>query len=187
VSVASLPSGTAGEAPGVTVTPSKVHPRDFATTHRSTAASGRLDCAGCHAKQECTSCHEGSSARRYHAPDFSSAHASQAYGGEQSCSSCHRTETFCRSCHAKTGVSGTSTLKGTAHTGQPIWLFQHAQAARQGLSGCTTCHQQRDCLRCHSSLGLKVSPHGPDFDASRAAAKNRQVCYTCHISDPLRP
>jgi hypothetical protein len=184
--VASLPSSTSGDGPGVRVAVTKVHASNFAASHKTTAASGRLDCAGCHAKRECTTCHEGSGSRRYHEPDFSSRHASQSYAQDQTCSSCHRTETFCRSCHVSSGVTEKNALKGAAHTGQPLWLFQHSQAARQGLASCTTCHQQRDCLRCHSSLGLRVNPHGSEFDASRLSARNRQMCLTCHLTDPLK-
>jgi hypothetical protein len=187
VVVATLPSPKSTEGPGVTVRPTKVHTGDFAKSHKSTAASGRLDCTGCHTKTECTTCHEGSSSRRYHEPDFSSRHASQSYAQDQTCTSCHRTETFCRSCHVSAGVTAKNAFTGAAHTGQPLWLFQHSQAARQGLASCTTCHQQRDCLRCHSSLGLRVNPHGSEFDASRLSARNRQMCLTCHLADPMKP
>jgi hypothetical protein len=186
-SIAMLPSPAANDGPGVKVTPSKVHPGAFAKTHGSTAASGRLDCAGCHTNRECTSCHEGSSAKRYHEADFSSRHATQAYAQDQTCASCHRTETFCRSCHISSGVTVKNATTGAGHAGQPLWLFQHSQAARQGLTSCATCHQQRDCLRCHSDLGLRVNPHGSEFDASRVSARNRRMCLTCHLTDPMKP
>jgi len=176
-----------GQRVTVGIPPSRkaVHPADFAKSHRSTAASGRLDCLGCHQQAQCTSCHEGSGSRRYHAVNFVGRHASQAFGQDQECSSCHRTETFCRSCHLKSGVSVSGAKSGAVHTGQQAWLLQHGQAARQGLTGCTSCHQQRDCLACHSNLGLHVNPHGPDFDASRMSARNRTMCLNCHVKDPL--
>ncbi len=164
---------------------SKVHPAGFATQHKSTAASGRLDCLGCHEQRQCTTCHEGSGSKRYHALDFVARHAAVAYGQDQNCTSCHRTETFCRSCHEKTNITVSGARTGAVHTGQPLWLLQHGQAARQGMTGCTTCHQQRDCLRCHASTGLKVNPHGQNFDASRMSARNKIMCLTCHITDPL--
>jgi hypothetical protein len=73
------------------------------------------------------------------------------------------------------------------HDRQPLWLNQHGQAARQEMQTCASCHQQRDCTRCHSDVGLRVNPHGPGFDAARMAKRNRQMCLTCHLKDPLKP
>jgi hypothetical protein len=165
-----------------------VHPAGFARAHGPPAASGQLNCAGCHQQRFCTSCHQGEGERRYHPFNFVSSHASSAYARETSCTSCHNTETFCRSCHRQSGIAGTSTsrTRGAAHGAQPLWLLQHGQAARQGLQSCAGCHQQTDCLRCHSTTTQRVNPHGPDFDARRMAARNSLVCQYCHISDPLK-
>jgi hypothetical protein len=171
------------------MTRTTVHAAGFAKAHGSSAASGRLDCMGCHTQTQCTDCHAGSARRRFHAVDYMSRHAADAYGDRTSCTTCHSAETFCRSCHIGNGVAsrgGTAGGSGTAHNRQPLWLLQRGQAARQGLEGCVTCHQQRDCLRCHSDLGQRVNPHGADFDASRVAARNRQVCAVCHLADPTR-
>ncbi|HVB31551.1 MAG TPA: cytochrome c3 family protein [Gemmatimonadaceae bacterium] len=164
-----------------------VHPDGFATNHKSAAASGQLNCQGCHQPRDCTSCHDGVSTRRdFHPDDFMARHANSAYTQDQNCSSCHRVETFCRSCHQKSGIATTGGVRGTAHTGQPLWLLQHGQAARQGLTTCTSCHQQRDCLRCHSSLGMHVNPHGPDFNAQAMGSRNMQMCMVCHLTNPLK-
>ncbi len=164
-----------------------VHPDGFATNHKDVAASGQLNCQGCHQPRDCTACHDGVSTRAsYHPADFMSRHATSAYAQEQTCSTCHRVETFCRSCHQKSGIANTGGVRGTAHTGQPLWLLQHGQAARQGLTSCTACHQQRDCLRCHSSLGMHVNPHGPDFNAEAMGSRNMQMCLVCHLSNPLK-
>lgn len=164
-----------------------VHPDGFATNHKTVAASGQLNCQGCHQPRDCTACHDGVSTRgNYHPADFMARHATSAYAQEQNCSTCHRVETFCRSCHQKSGIANTGGVRGTAHTGQPLWLLQHGQAARQGLASCTACHQQRDCLRCHSSLGLHVNPHGPDFNAEAMGSRNMQMCLVCHLTNPLK-
>jgi hypothetical protein len=182
--IAALPATGVGSATGVVLLQSFVHPDGFLERHRS-APAGQLDCQGCHMQRECSSCHEGASSRRYHPLDFVSRHAPAAYASDETCSSCHRTETFCRSCHLNTKIAVTGARTGAAHTRQPQWLLQHGEAARRGLTGCTTCHQQRDCLRCHSSLGLKINPHGPNFDAARLAGKNLLMCATCHVKNPL--
>jgi cytochrome c7-like protein len=182
--IAELPLPGPNGAPGVALTRVTMHEVNFLDRHKTSAASGRLDCTSCHQQRECTSCHEGASSRRYHAAEFASRHASEAFSQEQTCTTCHRTETFCRNCHLQNGVATTGAKSGAAHTGQPLWLLQHGEAARRGLTECTTCHQQRDCLRCHSSQGLKVNPHGPDFDASRMSTRAKQMCATCHVKEP---
>ena len=54
-------------------------------------------------------------------------------------------------------------------------------AARQGMESCSTCHQQTECLACHSAKqGWRVNPHGPDFDPERAADRSTQSCAICH-------
>ena len=164
----------------------RVHADGFARTHGPAASSGRMDCAGCHQQRFCTSCHQGGGERRYHAFNFVSRHASSAYGRETSCSSCHNTETFCRACHVQSGLAGAATRQraGAAHGTESLWLLQHGQAARQGLESCAGCHQQTDCLRCHSTVTQRVNPHGPDFDPARMRARSKIVCGYCHIGDP---
>jgi hypothetical protein len=164
----------------------RIHPADFVDRHGAAASSGQLNCQGCHEERTCSACHNGGSRRRFHAFNFVSRHAASAAGRERECSSCHSTETFCRECHRGQGREARGTGDVAYHDRQPLWLQQHGQAARQELQSCVSCHQQRDCMRCHSDLGLKVNPHGPGFDAARMAGRNRQICLACHLSDPLR-
>ena len=165
--------------PADTVIPTRVrvHAAGFERAHGPAAASGPLDCAGCHQQRFCTTCHQGNGERRYHQFNFVARHASDAYARETSCASCHNTETFCRACHRESGLAGAATRNraGAAHGAQPLWLLQHGQAARQGLQSCAGCHQQTDCLRCHSTVTQRVNPHGPDFDARRMRARSKIV------------
>lgn len=165
----------------------RVHPADFARTHREVAASGQMQCAGCHTQHYCTDCHAGQRAtRRYHPANFLATHAPQAYGRETNCSSCHSAEAFCRSCHRQAGLAAKTNARSTVfHNAQPLWLLQHGRAARQDLNACATCHQQTYCMQCHSDLGSRINPHGPGFDAARMASKNPQLCLMCHFTNPL--
>jgi hypothetical protein len=163
----------------------RVHPADFVNAHGPVAASGRLNCAGCHQASYCASCHQGSGQRRYHPIDFVARHASEAYARETQCASCHNTEVFCRSCHRGVGIGAASNRRsGAAHAGQPLWLLQHGEAARRGMQTCASCHQQTDCMQCHSTLGGRINPHGPDFDAKRMQKRNPSLCAYCHIGPP---
>lgn len=171
---------------GADPVPVLVHPVGFATTHGPAAGSGQLTCEGCHARRFCTDCHSGEGERRFHPSNFFVRHAPEAYGRQRDCASCHNTEAFCRDCHQAQGAAASGRRDVAFHTGQPLWLLQHGQAARQGLESCASCHAQRDCLQCHSTLGWGISPHGPGFDAERMASRNSQMCGYCHIGGPPR-
>jgi hypothetical protein len=118
--------------------------------------------------------------------NFGMRHAADAYRRETNCASCHNTEVFCRSCHAANGVGGRGNTVEAFHTGQPQWLLQHGGAARQSLTTCASCHRQRDCMQCHSTLGWGVNPHGPGFDAARLWKQAKPMCLRCHLSDPTK-
>jgi len=121
----------------------------------------------------------------YHPANFLIRHGAEAFAVQTVCSDCHSTEAFCRDCHQSTGITiGAGEGAGGAfHDAQVNWFFEHGRAARQGLEGCASCHQQTSCLRCHSAKsGLRISPHGPGFDASREATASTQSCAICHTS-----
>ena len=177
----------ADTAPPDTVHRVRVHPADFVRTHGAIASSGELQCSSCHTQSYCSQCHAGERVtRRYHPANFLASHAPQAYGRESDCASCHSTEAFCRSCHRQAGLAAKTNARSTVfHNAEPLWLLQHGGAARQDINACATCHQQTYCLQCHSDLGSRINPHGPDFDAARMQRKNPQLCLVCHFTNPL--
>jgi hypothetical protein len=162
----------------------RVHIANFRSNHAAEASSGSLSCAGCHERRFCTDCHATEIPRRFHRANFSQSHAVESYGRETDCASCHNAELFCRSCHSQSGLASRGRLDAAYHNAQPQWLLQHGRAARQGLQSCTTCHVQRDCLTCHSTLGWGINPHGPGFRAERMASKQATQCLMCHLQVP---
>jgi predicted CXXCH cytochrome family protein len=181
--IASLPDVRPGVAPGVSrdSIAADVHPPDIATRHGTLASTGKLQCAQCHSPQTCSACHAGSDSRAFHAANFVERHATDVFAGSGSCQSCHSTETFCRDCHTRSGIAAQSRMNAAFHTGQPMWVLSHGQAARTGMESCASCHRQSDCVRCHSAVGgWRVNPHGPGFPASRLAARNAASCRWCH-------
>jgi predicted CXXCH cytochrome family protein len=32
---------------------------------------------------------------------------------------------------------------------------------------------------------MRISPHGPDFDAAKMSKRNPQLCLQCHYKNPL--
>jgi hypothetical protein len=186
--IASLPVPAPGRAPGVSLGPraTAVHPSDFAGRHASWAATGGLRCAECHAQRYCADCHSGADSRAFHPANFLERHAPEVFAGGADCQSCHSAETFCRSCHAGSGVASQGRMNAAFHTGQPLWVLSHGQAARMGMESCASCHRQNDCMRCHSAAGgWGISPHGRGFAASRMAARSPSTCRLCHVNDPL--
>jgi hypothetical protein len=167
--------------------PVRVHNATFRTSHKA-QASMSASCAGCHERSFCSDCHTGEAAgsRQFHPANFAQRHATNSWGRQAQCASCHNTELFCRSCHRTSGLATTGRLDAAYHDAQPQWLLQHGRAARQGLQSCATCHAQRDCLACHSTLGWGVNPHGPGFRAGRLAGLNATQCLMCHLRVPGR-
>jgi hypothetical protein len=165
----------------------RVHPVDFSRAHGTLAASEAMNCSGCHAQKFCSDCHAGErNSRRYHPANFVSRHAPESYSRDTECSACHSTEAFCRDCHRQTGLAARTGNRSLAfHNAQPLWLVQHGTAARQALSTCTACHQQSYCMQCHSDAGMRINPHGPDFNAARMHSRNPTLCVRCHFKDPL--
>lgn len=165
-----------------------VHPSNFAAGHGTVAAAGGMNCTLCHSQQRfCGDCHAGErNTRRYHPVNFVSRHAPESYSRDTECSSCHSTEAFCRACHIEVGRAAKVGNRNLGyHNAQPRWFLQHGTAARQQLSSCVSCHQQSYCMQCHSNVGMRISPHGPDFDAARMSKRNPQLCLQCHYKNPL--
>ncbi len=151
--------------------------------HSSLAASSPDYCSVCHTEGTCASCHEGQGAPSFHPINFMASHGPEAYGRVNDCSSCHNAEAFCRTCHVGLGLDAAGAIGGAYHNDQTVWILSHAPAARQDLESCVSCHQQTDCLRCHSAQsGLGVSPHGPGFQGSSISDRNQAMCTLCHIS-----
>jgi hypothetical protein len=158
------------------------HPPGFSQRHATAASTGQADCTTCHSESSCIECHDGLGSPSFHPLNFLASHGPEAYGRVSDCRSCHNSEAFCRECHLNVGMRGEGGLVAPFHDGQALWVLSHPQAARQDLESCVSCHQQNDCLRCHSaSSGLGVSPHGPDFDASEMRSRNPGMCELCHV------
>jgi predicted CXXCH cytochrome family protein len=163
------------------------HDPAFRIDHGAAAASQTLKCASCHTQNFCEQCHAAPTAPEFHPRNFFARHAADAYARDSDCASCHSTETFCRDCHAGVGISPQNAKTSAFHDASPLWLLQHGEAARQGMEACASCHQQNDCLRCHSAKsGWRINPHGDDFDADRMGDKSLLMCSRCHFSDPRR-
>jgi len=164
--------------------PAPGHTPDFKAGGHSTAASAQLPtCSQCHKETFCTDCHDGpkNPEFQYHPANFVTRHGAEAWAEPVECAQCHSREVFCRDCHTNQGVAQDGRTAGGYHDGVSNWLQQHGLAARQGMDSCVSCHQQTECLACHSAKsGWRINPHGPDFDPQRAADRSTEACAACH-------
>lgn len=163
------------------------HTVDFVANHGAAAALGAPDCAACHTERQCQACHDGVGRPGFHPVDFVVRHGPEAFANDLECAACHSREAFCRDCHKGVGLGVARAGGGGFHDAVADWLIAHGAAARRDLESCTTCHQPSSCLRCHSAKsGLRVSPHGPDFDPERVTDRSTQACAICHFELPQR-
>lgn len=177
-----------GRGPGAQITRAAPtsHTWEFRDRHAAAAAAKGASCQSCHVREDCLSCHRPgpTSERAYHPDGFLTRHPASAYNRDASCADCHNAGQFCQSCHQQSGlVAGSRRLGVTGyHDANSGFSLGHGQAARQALESCASCHTERDCTTCHSSVGggLRFSPHGPGWNPERVKQKNPSVCVACH-------
>jgi len=209
--IAALPTSGPGRAAGVRlarVAPAS-HTPAFTERHAAEASARPATCETCHVRAMCLECHRPDVAQpsdvasqiqrgqrsaasstpqraersRFHAAAFLTRHPSSAYSREANCSDCHNPAQFCQSCHQQSGLVATSRIGQRGyHDVYRNFSLGHGQAARQSLESCVSCHAERDCTTCHSSVngGFRFSPHGPGFNAERMRSKNPTLCTACH-------
>lgn len=173
----------------------------FARKHANVARRNERFCQSCHQPQNCQRCHAGTfRPLRIHRSDYATHHALDARLDQPRCSSCHRSQSFCLSCHQRSGVGGPTARGGFApSTGlayhprgfasRQVGPEHHSISARRNIRTCTSCHTEKSCIRCHGTTRLRrggFSPHGPGFSRSakcRAlSARNQRVCLKCHAA-----
>jgi hypothetical protein len=177
------------------------HGPGFTNDHRQEAMQQGATCGACHDRSECVACHQGVvKPLEFHRGNYLATHAVEARRGTPDCSACHRAQTFCVSCHERSGLA--QRINTDFRPQDPARAFhpagwaspsmggenRHAREARRNLSSCASCHREEDCLRCHSAeqSSLRASPHGKGWRGSarcRALDRgNRRMCLRCHVS-----
>lgn len=182
VPVEKAPSVTAERMRSFPKPPSHGTP-DWSRRHGTPAASGATDCSFCHDSGFCSDCHNPGTTPGFHPRNYLLRHADEAWNRDTDCSGCHSTEVFCRSCHLGSGRAQRAADLNAYHDAEPLWVLNHGRAARQGLESCASCHQQTDCIACHSAKsGWGIKPHGswkPEAEGGSEA-----MCRQCHVQVP---
>lgn len=184
------------------------HGADFIERHKLVAGDDSKFCANCHQERFCVGCHDGNvRPRRIHPNDFLSQHPIAARQDNPRCTSCHQQQSFCLTCHQRSGVAmsgpvGNFAGRGRFHPPKSVWTdgprsgSHHAWEAERNLNACVSCHQERDCAMCHATRGVGgrgpnigggagqgVNPHPAGFSGrcQQALRQNARPCLTCHL------
>ncbi|RPI01728.1 MAG: hypothetical protein EHM72_05825 [Calditrichaeota bacterium] len=118
----------------------------------------------------CSACHSGVEA----STDAFTRHLPSM----EHCQSCHKVQEtvgYCYLCHAEGD-------KLTPIDHQLDWRENHGSAAHADNKGCTSCHGESQCLKCHQQDNLDRPVHPLNFIHSHPleAKIKRDHCYTCH-------
>lgn len=119
------------------------------------------------------------------------------YIPDTTCDACHLPEaqaivpdlTVCLDCHEQEHVDAVN-LPGLKTHGL-TWSLVHGTAARGEAYDCSACHEQADCLDCHTAgfadeMGEfnnhMLNVHRSDFQVTHpiAARTDQQLCRSCH-------
>ena len=167
------------------------HTVNWIKRHGPVAQTMSDTCMSCHGQDTCTSCHQQKAAipRSVHPPNFLVVHRAAARAANPNCTSCHQQQTFCVSCHVRTRVATSPAAARPPSTRKfhpPGWLLStrannHGVMAKRNINECASCHQERDCLSCHTG----ISPHPPGFSSTckTMLAANPLPCLKCHTNN----
>jgi hypothetical protein len=166
------------------------HEVDWLKRHGAIAKSNGVECASCHREADCATCHTESLQKPWqvHPPNYTTMHAIDARSsGRGDCTDCHTVDSFCTSCHMRSGVTmiekGTPPPRATFHPpgwSDPGMPNNHGVMARRDITECASCHVENDCVSCHTG----INPHPPEFrlDCGRWLRANARPCTKCHTS-----
>jgi hypothetical protein len=162
------------------------HDARWANRHARIAGSDSPFCGNCHQNRFCVECHAGATrSRSIHPGDWMGMHGVQAGMNTPRCTSCHRTQTFCITCHRRSGAAPDAPIarrtRRTSVHGQQT-PAQICQRARRNITACASCHSEASCVTCHA----RISPHPAGWRrrCGALAASNPGACAKCHPGSP---
>lgn len=198
--IAALVAGRAPRYPA----PDSHGKRQWQWQHGPTARAQPGECANCHARSSCQTCHRDGdlpelsalpravpggppgvqlSTRRsaVHPAGYIKAHGALAASSEETCASCHA-QSFCIDCHAGPTTPGFHPAN---------FLERHGPEAYGAETECSSCHTAETfCRSCHRATGLSsrgrttVAFHNSQpqwlLGHGQAARQGLQGCITCH-------
>jgi len=152
------------------------HTARFRVVHPLKATAEQIEkCYTCHAKSDCSDCHEAYRQKfLVTGREIVSHQKSWQLLIADSATPDHSAFALnqCQDCHPGGALSSSD------------WSREHAREARRTLGSCQSCHPDGDaCLACHSArTGLMVSPHPGNWKRiqSKFRKESPEVCAKCH-------
>lgn len=184
-----------GKAP-VYPTPASHRVNQFTLVHGKTARTDAAQCATCHARASCETCHIGDGARdvlrllpdarEATAPGVQLRHASPAGASGVSAMSLASNAPQAGPQPAQSPLSrqiDTTSHKVRVHPSG--FLRAHGGMAASGELRCASCHAQRFCSDCHAGARVTRRYHATNFVSTHAPqAYGREVdCASCHSTE----
>lgn len=178
------------------------HGPDFRMHHEAAAKTSGNYCENCHAERFCSDCHQGvAKPMDFHGGDYLLIHAVEARRGVPDCSACHRLQSFCVSCHERSGVgtrvdnagAGTPGLSDFVPKGDPTLRFHpkdyavangrgtqsHSRDFQRNPQACVSCHREEFCITCHNGEDNSLAApriNGASYDPHPRGWRNSAQC-----------
>ncbi len=165
------------------------HGHTWVQHHASTAGRNSALCGSCHRESFCQDCHTGRlRPRNVHPGDWMAAHGVSTRLDNPRCRGCHRKQSFCITCHRRSGVAPDSPENsmpaggpGRYHKGMTASKLM--RRAKYDIAACVSCHNEGSCISCHKRPDLKPHPPGFKHKCQSLATRNRRACAKCHRDD----
>ena len=159
------------------------HGENWAGSHAAKAGADSAFCSSCHRDKFCQDCHTGRlRPRNIHPGDWVASHGINTRMGNPNCAGCHRSQTFCITCHRRTGVAPDSPYRTkAANSGNYHKAKSPAQIckrARYDITSCVSCHSESSCIKCH--VAINPHPAGWSKRCKPLASRNQRACAKCH-------
>lgn len=164
------------------------HGPEWAGSHAHSAAADSRFCGSCHRESFCRDCHSGRRRpRKIHPGDWLTTHGINTRLDTPRCRGCHRKQSFCITCHRRSGVApdspaGSRSIGGIGRYHNQMDTRTLMRRARSAVTSCVSCHSEGKCITCHT----RQNPHPPNFrrQCRALANRNRRVCAKCHRDAP---
>ncbi|MCP4599608.1 MAG: cytochrome c3 family protein [Proteobacteria bacterium] len=167
------------------------HRMEWVGRHAAKAGADSGFCSACHRESFCQDCHTGRlRPRNVHPGDWMTTHGVSTRIDNPRCRGCHRKQSFCITCHRRSGVApdspaGSRPKGGLGRYHRGMENAQLMRRAKYDITSCVSCHSEGSCISCHRA---KFNPHPPGFSrkCKKLAVRNRRACAKCHRDDALK-
>jgi hypothetical protein len=160
------------------------HGTTWVARHAPVAGADSEFCGSCHREAFCQDCHTGRlRPRNVHPGDWMTAHGVSTRLDNPRCRGCHRKQSFCLTCHRRSGVAPDSPIDSRPKGGAGRYHRNMKnrtlmRRAKHDITSCVSCHTESSCITCHATY--KPHPAGFRSKCKALATRNPRACAKCH-------